>query len=94
MDKSTRAAIALAYEVDRDDGEGRKRRTGRLSGKRNTGKEKEVEGDGGEGGEEEEEEEEEDAAEGDEHRDAAPHGPRCMDRAGPATRNSCPTSTK
>jgi hypothetical protein len=56
-------------------------------------------GRGGEGwGEEEEEEkeeaEEEDEAEGNEDRDAAPHGPRCMDTTDPATRKSCPTSTE
>ena len=33
-------------------------------------------------------------AEGDEDREAAPHGPRCMDPADPATRNSRPTLTK
>jgi hypothetical protein len=32
-------------------------------------------------------------AEGDEDRDATPHGPRCMDSTDPATRNFCPTST-
>jgi hypothetical protein len=50
------------------------------------------EGDGGGGGEDEDEEKDE--AEGDEDRDAAPHEPRCMDPADPATRSSCPTSTK
>jgi hypothetical protein len=37
----------------------------------------------------EEEVEEEDEAEGDEDRDAAPHGPRCMDPTSLATRKSC-----
>jgi hypothetical protein len=44
--------------------------------------------------EEEKEDEEEDKAEGDEDRDAAPHGPRCMDPADKATRNSLSTSIK
>jgi hypothetical protein len=38
--------------------------------------------------------EEEDEAEGDEGRDAAPRGPHCMDPTNPATRYSCPMSTK
>jgi hypothetical protein len=41
-----------------------------------------------------EEDEEEGDAEGDEGRDAAPHGPRCIDPADPATRNSFPTWAK
>jgi hypothetical protein len=41
----------------------------------------------------EEEDEEKGEAEGDEDWDAAPHRPRCMDPADPATQNSCPTST-
>jgi hypothetical protein len=32
--------------------------------------------------------------EGDEDRDAVPHGPRCMDPADPATRNSCSALAK
>jgi hypothetical protein len=46
----------------------------------------------GEEEDEEEEVEEEDETESDEDRDAAPHGPRCMDPTDPATRSSCPTS--
>jgi hypothetical protein len=47
---------------------------------------------GGKGGGDEDEEDEEGEAEGDEDRGAAPHGPRCMDPTGPATRSLCPTS--
>jgi hypothetical protein len=43
---------------------------------------------------EEKEAEEEDKAEGDEDRNAAPHGPRCMDPAGPATQKSCSALTE
>jgi len=42
--------------------------------------------------EEEDEAEEESKAEGDEDRDAAPHGPRCIDPTDPATRSSCSAS--
>jgi Ni/Co efflux regulator RcnB len=105
MDKATHGEIVRAYEVDRggNEGESGARECGEggaragaggsqaaskdESAKRNTGEE---EGSIGEEEDEEEEVEEEDETEGDEDRDAAPHGPRCMDPANSAIRNSFP----
>jgi hypothetical protein len=61
----------------------------RRRGERGGGEEEEDDEDEGK-----EKDEEEAEAEGDEDRDVAPRGPRCMDPKDPATRNSCPTSTK
>jgi hypothetical protein len=63
--------------------------------KRNTGEEEgEEKGDGEEEGDDEDGENKDEAEEEEEDRDAAPHGPHCMDPAGPVTKNFCPTSTK
>jgi hypothetical protein len=51
-------------------------------------------GEGGGGEDDEEEDDEEGEAEGDKDRDAAPHGPRCMNPADPTTRRTCLTLTE